>query len=89
MTDVTVDVISAVEQACLAGADTSLHAGGFVPAPQVHMLIDAWDQPYVGYVRTRPYRQGVDAVRAIARLGDPQPEPSRRICPSGSLGPTA
>jgi hypothetical protein len=70
MTEATLDAISAVEQACLAGADASLRVGGFVPEPQVHMLIDDWDQPYVGWVRTRPYRQGVDAVQAIARLAD-------------------
>jgi hypothetical protein len=70
MTEATVDVISAVEQACLAGADAAVRAGGFVPEPQVHMLIDDWGQPYVGCVRTRPYRQGVDALKAIARLAD-------------------
>jgi len=70
MTDTAVDVISAVERACLAGADASIRTGGFVPQPQVHMLIDDWDQPYVGWVSTRPYRQGVDAVKAITRLAD-------------------
>ena len=70
MTEATVDVISAVEQACLAGADAAVRAGGFVPEPQVHMLFDDWDQPYVGHVRTRPYRQGLDAVKAITRLAD-------------------
>ncbi len=69
MAEVAVDVISAVEQACLAGADAALRSGGFVPEPQVHMLIDDWDQPYVGYVRTRRYRQGDDAERAVVRLG--------------------
>ena len=70
MTGTTVDVIDAVEQACLAAADTAMRAGGFVPQPQVHMLIDRWQQPYVGYVLTRPYRQGLDAVKAITRLAD-------------------
>jgi hypothetical protein len=69
MPEAAVDVISAVEQACLAGADAALRSGGFVPEPQVHMLIDDWDRPYVACVRTRPYRQGVDALRAIIRLG--------------------
>jgi hypothetical protein len=64
------EVISAVEQACVAGADASMRHGGFVPEPQVHMLIDDWDQPYVGWVSTRPYRQGGDAVKAITRLAD-------------------
>jgi hypothetical protein len=64
-----VDVIGAVERACLACADAALRSGGFTPEPQVHMLIDDWDQPYAGSVRTRPYRQGIDALRAIVRLG--------------------
>jgi hypothetical protein len=70
MTEATVDMIETVEKACLAAADKAMRAGGFVPEPQVHMLIDRWDQPYVGYVLTRPYRQGLDAVKAITRLGD-------------------
>ena len=70
MTETTVDVIDAVERACLVAADEAARAGGFVPQPQVHMLIDRWQQPYVGYVLTRPYRQGLDAVKAITRLGD-------------------
>ena len=57
MTGTTVDVIDVVERACLAAADKAMRAGGFVPQPQVHMLIDRWRQPYVGYVLTRPYRQ--------------------------------
>jgi hypothetical protein len=67
MTEVPVDV---VERACLAAADKAMRAGGFVPQPQVHMLVDRWQQPYVGYVLTRPYRQGMDAVKAITRLAD-------------------
>jgi hypothetical protein len=31
---------------------------------------DRWEQPYLGYLFTRPYRNGVDAVKAITRLGD-------------------
>ena len=70
MTGTTVDVIDAVERACLAAADKVMRAGGFVPQPQVHMLIDRWQQPYVGYVLTRPYRQGLDAIKAITRMAD-------------------
>jgi hypothetical protein len=66
--EATVDVISAVERACLAGADAALHAGGFVPEPQLHMLIDDWDQPYVGYVRTRPSQRN-EPPRVFRRLG--------------------
>ena len=70
MTEVTVDVIDMVERVCLAAADKAMRAGGFVPQPQVHMLIDRWQQPYVGYVLARPYRQGLDAVKAITRRAD-------------------
>jgi hypothetical protein len=70
MTETAVDVIDVVERACLVAADKAMRAGGFVPQPQVHMVIDRWQQPYVGYVLTRPYRQGLDAVKAITRLAD-------------------
>jgi hypothetical protein len=70
MTETAVDLIDAVEKACLVAADKAMRAGGFVPQPQLHMLIDRWPQPYVGYVLTRPYREGPDAVKAITRLGD-------------------
>jgi hypothetical protein len=63
------DIASAIEQACLAAADELLRTTGFCPPPQIHLLIDEWDQPYVGCVATRPYRRGADAVEAIGRLG--------------------
>jgi hypothetical protein len=70
VTRASVDVVGAVERASLAGADASMRHGGFVPEPQMHMIIDDWDQPYVGWVSTRPYYDGLDAVKAINRLGD-------------------
>jgi hypothetical protein len=70
VTETAVDLIDAVRNACLVAADKAMRAGGYVPQPQVHMFIDDWDQPYLGYALTRPYREGVDAVRAITRLGD-------------------
>ena len=70
MTETSVDLIDAVKHACLVAADKAMRAGGYVPQPQVHMLLDRWEQPYLGYLFTRPYRDGVDAVRAITRLGD-------------------
>jgi hypothetical protein len=70
MAGLAVDVASAVEDACPAGAEAALRAGGFVPRPQLHMLIDDGDQPYIGYIDTRPYCHGPDAVNAISQLGD-------------------
>jgi hypothetical protein len=65
-----VDVARAVEDACLASAEAALREAGFVPRPQLHMLMDDWDQPYVGWVGTRSYYQGADAANAITRLAD-------------------
>jgi hypothetical protein len=70
MTETSVDLIDAVKRACLVAADTAMRAGGFVPEPLLHMLLDHWEQPYLGYLFTRPYRDGADAVTAITRLGD-------------------
>jgi hypothetical protein len=70
MTEVSVDpILGMVEQSCLAGAEAALRAGGFIPEPQVHMFIDDWAQPYVGYVISRPYHRGRDAAEAIVGLG--------------------
>jgi hypothetical protein len=66
----TVDpILGVVEEACLAGAEAALRDGGFVPEPQVHMFIDHWEQPYVGYGISRPYHRGRDAAEAIVGLG--------------------
>ena len=67
MTETSVDLIDTVRHACLSAADTAMRAGGFVPQPQLHMWLDRWEQPYLGYLLTRPYREGVDAVEAITR----------------------
>jgi hypothetical protein len=70
MAEVSVDpILGVVEGSCIAAAEAALGYGGFVPEPQVHMAIDDWDQPYVGYVISRPYRRGSDAVDAILGLG--------------------
>lgn len=63
------DTMSTVESAVLTGADAMLRCGGFCPEPQVHFFIDESEHAYLGYVRTRPYRAGADAVEAIVTLG--------------------
>jgi hypothetical protein len=70
MAGVAVDVVSVVEGACRDTVEAALQEGGFVSRPQLHMLMDDWDQPYVGYVGTRSYYQGADAANAITRLAD-------------------
>jgi hypothetical protein len=69
VTGVSVDPMMTVADACVAGADAALRSGGSVPEPQVQMFIDPWDQPYVGYVTSRPYYGGRDAAEAIMGMG--------------------
>lgn len=63
------DTMTAVEQAVIAGVDAALRFDGSCPEPQVHFFIDELDQPYLGYVRTRPYHAGADAIQVIVTLG--------------------
>lgn len=63
-------VAAKVGEVAVATADRLLREAGTVPPPTVHMFMDDLDQPYVGYISTRPFYQGADAARAIARLGE-------------------
>jgi hypothetical protein len=47
----------------------ALATDGGVGPPTLHMLCEDMDQPYAGYVSTRPFYRGADAVAAITRLG--------------------
>ena len=70
MTRTTVeDAVAAVEEACVAAADNQMREAGFSPAPQVHLFVDDWDPPYAGFVVTRLYQRGGDAVEVIKTLG--------------------
>jgi hypothetical protein len=70
MAAVTVaDYLAILKEACVVGFETALRETGTVPDPQIHMLIDGLDQPYVGSVRCRPHYRGADAAEAIATLG--------------------
>lgn len=62
-----VDPFTLAERACVVGADASLRHGGVCPEPQIHLFVEDWDPPYVGCVRTRPYRAGEDAVAQSGR----------------------
>lgn len=53
-------------------AETSketLYATGAVPRPQVHLLAEDMDQPYLGYVVSRPFYRGDDVAVAIGDMG--------------------
>jgi len=50
--------------------DTMLREGAGVQPPTVHVLLDDLDeQPYVGYLRCRPFYRGRDAHAAVAAMG--------------------
>lgn len=42
---------------------------GVAPRPQIHVIDDTLEQPYVGYVVCRYYYRGRDAMAAISHLG--------------------
>ena len=46
-----------------------LREHGLVQPPTVHMLAEDMDQPYVGFITSRPYYRGSDAEQAITTLG--------------------
>lgn len=65
MTYDQVDVIKDV----IVSAVADVLPTGVAPRPQVHILDDALEQPYVGYVVCRRYYRGQDAAAAISHLG--------------------
>jgi len=64
----SVDVNDALTQECLAAADQAFSSGGVVRQPQIHLLVDGWEQPQLGPVLSRLCRQDLDPVDAITRL---------------------
>lgn len=68
----TVEVAQLVEtiaEATRRGTDASLRAGGVLMPPQVHLLVDQPEDPYVGYLSCRPFYRGSDVVDAMALMG--------------------
>ena len=63
------EFVGSITRACLAGADALQRQAGLCPRPQVHMLTPYAEPPYVGWVQTRPFDRGADAVAAVAALG--------------------
>lgn len=61
-------IVEAIRDAIRHAAAEELRLG-FAPRPQIHILDDAIEQPYVGYVMCRPYYRGQDAGTAISHLG--------------------
>lgn len=50
-------------------SEAQLRETGFCPRPQVHILAEDMEKPYVGYVTCRYFYRGADAAEAIADLG--------------------
>jgi len=46
-----------------------LRAGGGVPVPTVHVLVEGLDPPYVGKLACRQFYRGRDAHAAVAVMG--------------------
>ncbi|GAA3607316.1 hypothetical protein GCM10022223_24130 [Kineosporia mesophila] len=62
-------IVAQLRSATLKTLSTIVVPTGVVPPPTLHMFMEDMDQPYAGYVSTRPFYRGEDAARAIARLG--------------------
>lgn len=58
-----------VIQITFDATENLLRSHGAVPPPSAHLFMEEYDQPYVGWITTRPFRYGADAAAAIARLG--------------------
>ncbi|MCH9667024.1 MAG: hypothetical protein K0U76_17235 [Actinomycetia bacterium] len=61
--------VAEVIRRSVAKAAADVLPTGIAPRPQIHVLGDTFDQPYIGYVVCRPYYRGHDAMAAISHLG--------------------
>jgi hypothetical protein len=64
------DIVDALMDAARQGTEAALRAGGALMRPQVHLLREELDQPYLGYVSSRPFYRGRDVVTALRGLGE-------------------
>ena len=62
-------IIDTIVEATRLGTETALRVGGALMAPQVHLLRDQLDEPYLGYLSCRPFYRGRDVVTAMAQMG--------------------
>ncbi len=62
-------VVDTIIEATRRGTDAALKAGGALMPPQVHLLLEHADQPYVGHLSCRPFYRGNDVVRAMGMMG--------------------
>ena len=62
-------VVDTIVEATRLGTETALRMGGALMAPQVHLLVDRTELPYLGYLSCRPFYRGSDVVDAMALMG--------------------
>lgn len=63
------DIATEVQRVIINASKETLYITGEVPRPQVHMFSEDIPGQYVGYMVTRAFYRGHDAVTAIGNLG--------------------
>ena len=63
------DLVETLSHVILESSEALLRDHGACPRPQVHILAEDMDQPYVGFVTCRLFYRGADAASALAGLG--------------------
>lgn len=61
--------VDQLDDMAVAITDAMLRAGGGVPVPTVHVLVEGLDPAYVGKLACRPFYPGRDAHAAVALMG--------------------
>lgn len=62
-------IVETLMEASREGTEAALRAGGALLAPQVHVLDERLDMPYLGYLTCRPFYRGNDVVTAMGQMG--------------------
>ncbi|MFD0316248.1 hypothetical protein [Streptomyces flavalbus] len=63
------DLVEALSRAILETGEELMREHGACLRPQVHILAEDMDQPYVGFITCRPFYRGADAATALTGLG--------------------
>jgi len=63
------DIADALADAVLGANEAVVRRTGTCPQPQVHILAEDRERPYLGYVVCRRFRRGPDAASAVVGLG--------------------
>ncbi|MFE6282706.1 hypothetical protein [Streptomyces sp. NPDC057877] len=63
------DLVEALSGAIHETAEELMREHGACLRPQVHILAEDMDQPYIGFITCRPFYRGADAATALTGLG--------------------